>query len=72
MTRRIALHFGALAQPIAKQLDVKPSRVAVEQKDADAVTRLLVRGLIAPKIAEQARRKILANVAAASAPTEEK
>ncbi len=51
--RTIALHFGALVDPLWQQLDSqgvllvgKEGAIETFQKDADAITRLNVRGFL--------------------------
>ena len=60
---KLSLLFGALCPPLHKQLGVDPADVRVWQKDADAITRLSVRGLIPPRVAEQARKRVLRQIA---------
>jgi hypothetical protein len=59
---KIGLRFGALAPSLAEQLDKPPKSVELWQKDADAITRLLVRGLIPDTYGQKARRKLLATI----------
>ena len=58
-TRRFSLSFGALAPSLATQLDKKPSDVKTFQKDADAITRLLIHGLISDSVGRQARQRLV-------------
>ena len=53
------IEFGALAPSLAAQLDRRPKEVEMWQKDADAITRLLVRGLIPDTVGRKARVKLL-------------
>lgn len=61
--------FGALAPTLVDQL--AGSKVPVEKleafdRDADAVTRLVVRGLLTQSQANAARKKILKEIVAAA------
>lgn len=55
---QIEIRFGALSPSLAEQLNVKPSTVELFQKDADAICRLSIRGLVAPAIIRRARQKL--------------
>jgi prephenate dehydratase len=55
------VRFGALAPPLAAQLhglNIDADRLDNLQKDADAVTRLYVQGLLTEQQAERALRKL--------------
>jgi hypothetical protein len=66
----LALDFGALVHPLAKQLKDAGVRfnvgirgsVSIWQKDADAITRLAVRQLLPDAAARSARRKLLKKI----------
>ena len=62
--------FGALAPPLCEQLGVPPARVALHQKQADAITRLLVAGLLTDGEAHRARARLVKHIAL-SAPRED-
>lgn len=59
------LFFGALCDPIAVQLglssDVRfhPEWIQQAQKDANAITRLAVRGILSPLNAHHARKRLM-------------
>jgi len=62
---QVEIHFGALADPLEKQLEgfnISADKIEHFQKDADAITRLVVRGLIPDGAAHQARKKIIRNI----------
>lgn len=55
------LHFGALAPPLAEQLagfDLDAEKVDLWQQDADAITRLGVRGVITDGEAKSAYQRL--------------
>jgi hypothetical protein len=54
--------FGAMAEPLHIQIGYKFKNYKHVQKDADAVTRLLVRGLIGERQGKQIRFKIMKNL----------
>lgn len=57
--------FGALSESIAKQLSAQGYRLkssALYQKDADAITRLLIRGLIPESQANDARKRLMKSI----------
>ena len=66
---KIGINFGALAEPIAKQLRAQGIRlragqarngiVGQSQRDADAITRLNVRGILSDGEARKARQRVL-------------
>lgn len=66
----LALDFGALCHPLAKQLKDQGVRMNVAirgsagiwQKDADAITRLAVRQLLPDSAAQNARKKLLKKI----------
>jgi hypothetical protein len=61
---KIGIHFGALSQPIHKQLGIKRIDEDLKhlQEDADAVTRLAVRGLLADSVVRKTRQKIMKEI----------
>jgi FAD synthase len=54
----IGLRFGAVAPPLHQQLGIAPVAVDPFQADADAITRLVVRGLLSDAEAERARLRL--------------
>lgn len=66
---KIRIGFGALAPSLKKQLDEQRFRYdksAIDhfQKDADAITRLRVRGLMPAGEVEKERKKLVNKIAA--------
>ena len=64
----VELRMGALSPSIAEQLQSQglgadEGTLAHWQKDADAIVRLAVRGLISPGESSRARKKLVKNVA---------
>lgn len=65
--REIGIEFGALAPPILDQLRAQGVRASIlssvdalkYQKDADAIVRLSVRGLLTDAEKKAARRRLL-------------
>jgi hypothetical protein len=51
--------FGALARPLAEQLGRPAADVDTWQQDADAITRLKVRGLLTEREGHTARCRLL-------------
>lgn len=67
MSVMLKLNFGALAPKLSEQLiDAGVSASVVDrkqwQKDADAITRLYVRSLIADSTALDARKKLMRKI----------
>ena len=60
---KISISFGALAPSLAEQLDRTPRSVESWQKDADAIARLLVRGLLPESQGRTVRQKLLKRIA---------
>lgn len=61
----IKIAFGALCDSIAKQLRTQGYRlksVAPYQKDADAITRLVIRGLLPDSQANAARKRLMKDI----------
>ena len=71
----LELTFGAMAPTILAQLarqGVQPNEVGVVshwQRDADAIARLKIRGLISDSQARQARQRLLKNIVRCSSTT---
>ena len=64
---RVEITFGALAKPLREQLALQclsPNNGVVRhwQRDADAISRLSVRGLLTEAGTSQARRRLLKNI----------
>lgn len=64
---KLELTFGAMAPDIAQQLayqglTAKPRAIDHWQKDADAITRLAVRGILSDAAKSAARRKLLKTI----------
>lgn len=53
------LSFGALSEPLHKQLGRDRAQVAQHQRDADSITRLLVRGILTETEGRKARMRLL-------------
>lgn len=65
-TRKLSLVFGATARPLAEQLHglgLSKEDIDHWQRDADAITRLLVRGYIRDGEADRARKKLVNSIA---------
>ena len=65
----IAIKFGAMALPIRKQLGAAGFAIGADeahqlQQDADAVTRLCIRGVLSDSAASSARKRIIRRIAA--------
>jgi hypothetical protein len=61
----IEIHFGALTPPLSEQLSnfkIDEKNLAHYQRDADAITRLSVRGLITDSMKGQTYKKLLKNI----------
>lgn len=74
MVTRIELHFGALAPSLKEQLEpqlqgiqegIADEKLEHFQRDADAIVRLYVRGLIPDSIKASAYKKLAKNITAA-------
>jgi hypothetical protein len=68
--KTLSLHFGAMAPKLAEQI---PDDVCVDagdllhwQKDADAITRLAIRGVITDSQARAGRQKLVQRIAKAA------
>jgi hypothetical protein len=70
MSETLHLHFGAMAPRLRAQFKaagVKPVNwkdINLWQRDADAVTRLYIRGFISERETAKARRKLIDRIAA--------
>lgn len=65
MSDRISITVGALADPLAEQLDglgIDPGKLDHIQRDHDAIVRLKVRGLLNQRAAEQATKHLLKEI----------
>lgn len=70
------IHFGALSPTIAEQLDeagvgYDEDKIDHCNRDAYAISRLQVRGLLTESQAHGARKKVLKKIEAAITPVEE-
>lgn len=61
--RKIYVSIGALAPPIHEQLSIPASRCGILQKDADAIVRLKLRGLISEGTARTAALRLMRDCA---------
>lgn len=73
MSRQLNLSFGVLSPKIAEQLTaqsvgIESERLGHFQKDADAVSRLHVRGLIPDSTAKTIREKLMKKISFAAYP----
>lgn len=64
---KISIQFGAMAMPIAQQLNFQGIKCLKTdlihwQADADAITRLAVRGLLSDSRIRYARQRLLQNI----------
>lgn len=65
MSEYIEIRMGALAPKISEQLKgcgLCEKRLEVIDADCDAITRLVIRGYIAPSVAEKARGKLMKKI----------
>lgn len=65
---RLGLRFGALCPSLLEQLHeagvgADPTEILSWQKDADAICRLLVKGMLTSAAAHRARKLLLARIA---------
>lgn len=56
---RISIQLGALARPLAEQLDLPAEAVLHYQADSDAITRLAIRGLLTERETHSARKRLV-------------
>ena len=61
----IKIYFGALCEPVAEQLGINEHIAEPWQKDADAITRLVVRGLLTDSETHRARKRLIKMMGAA-------
>lgn len=71
--KTIGLHFGALCDPIKKQLaeqgfGQEPKVLTRWQEAADAVTRLSIMGVLAPSEVHKARQRLVKQVGQEAVP----
>lgn len=64
---KLSISFGALADPIKKQIEaaglsISKREADLLQRDAEAITRCYIRGLIPDSVAERARMRLLKNI----------
>ena len=52
------ISFGALSDPLHKQLDVPPSALEFEQKMADGLTLCIIHGILTDAEGHKARRRL--------------
>ena len=74
---KVAITFGGMAPRISEQLEGQGCKAKTEdmvawQRDAEAITRLCVRGLISDAAATSARRKLLQAIVRRSSTTTRK
>lgn len=63
MNSRISIELGALAPPLAEQLGLESTeRLDHLQKDADALTRLRVRGLLTERESTAASKRLVKRI----------
>ncbi len=65
---QITLDFGAMAESLKKQLArfyVQEKELSHYQRDADAISRLMMRGLISESQAHAARKRLMKKVLSA-------
>jgi hypothetical protein len=59
----VKICIGWSAPPLKEQLPLLPDDVASHfEKDAEAIRRLKIRGLLSPSVAEKARERLLKNI----------
>lgn len=68
MAERWALIFGATAPPLHEQLGVSKALAKSWQQDADAITRLKVRGLLGEGEARTARQRLVRSIEKVATP----
>ena len=64
---RLELHFGALTDPVSKQLSEQfktPIDLPQFDKDADALVRVYVRGIISDSENKKARQRLMKKITA--------
>jgi len=70
---KLAINFGALPPPIKEQLRQQGLKAKAKdiwhwQRDADAITRCVIRGLISDSTAHAARRRVIRKIVAGVKP----
>ncbi|MDG6912651.1 MAG: hypothetical protein JRN35_06160 [Nitrososphaerota archaeon] len=61
----VQVHYGALAEPLAKQLAefiIEDDDLEHFQKDVDAIVRLKIRGILSDGVASSAFRRLQAHI----------
>lgn len=59
MSETIGLHFGALAPRPSKQVNLETNDAAHFDKDADAIDRLYLRGILTTSETQRARQRLV-------------
>jgi hypothetical protein len=64
---KISINFGAMVEPIKDQLkrqdvDFDYRQINLLQLDSDAITRLLIQGLISESVAHKSREKLMKKI----------
>lgn len=59
---KISVQFGAFAPPLREQVGVRGIQATRLQRDADAITRLAVRGLLSDAETGRARRRLMKRI----------
>jgi hypothetical protein len=62
---RIDIHFGALAPALSEQIGhliEDPKTMEHLERDADAITRLVIRGLVSDREGERARDRLFKKI----------
>lgn len=67
MNAKIIIELGALSDDLSKQLDsfglcAPKEKIEHLQQDADAISRLNIRGLISDSAAKQARQRLMKRI----------
>lgn len=65
----LSIEFGALVPPLAQQLkgtSLRPGQIKHFQADADAICRLVVRGLLSPGQAHLVRKRLFKRITVAA------
>ena len=65
--KKFGIHFGAMSDPISKQLKAQKLKFDVEtvkhfQKDIDAIIRVRIRGILGDSIYVKAQDKLFKNI----------
>ena len=59
---KIDLTFGAFARPLSEQLDVAPTQVSAHQRRSDAITLLIVGGILSEAEARRCRLRVVKQI----------